>query len=215
MKQIEVTPRITCAICEELHFVKNTKYFTHDLEKEYVSLTLNDKKFSTRKISVACKRALQNGKVSQIETPDQIRCNTPLPYVTTLSKLVSMWIAFAQIRPWDYKTSHMGLTGSIINVPIQRDVVQKALPQFMNETTSISITLKRRLQYKNAYQTGRVRVNIVMRALKNYVPEPCIRMKTSVQMRNGIMFLNKMLPPKNFPQHYKQRLKKDINSNSN
>jgi len=149
MKQIEDTPRITCAICEELHFAKNIKYFTHDLEKEYFSLALNDRTISTRKICIPCKRALQNWKVSQIATPYQIRCNTPLPDVTTLSKLeerlVSLRIAFAHIRPWGYKRSQMGLTLSIINVPIQRDVVQKALPQFMNETTMISITLKRRL----------------------------------------------------------------------
>jgi hypothetical protein len=60
----------------------------------------------------------------------------------------------------------MGLTGSIINVPVHMDVVQKSLPQFMNETMTIAVALKRRLQYKNAYQTGKVCVNIVMRALK-------------------------------------------------
>jgi hypothetical protein len=60
----------------------------------------------------------------------------------------------------------MGLTGSIINVLVQLDVVQKALPQFMNETMTIVVVLKRRLQYKNAYQTGRVCVHIVMKALK-------------------------------------------------
>jgi hypothetical protein len=46
------------------------------------------------------------------------------------------------------------------------DVVQKALPQFMDETLTIAVALKRRLQYKNAYHTRKVRVNIVMRALQ-------------------------------------------------
>jgi hypothetical protein len=79
---------------------------------------------------------------------------------------VSLRIAFAQIRPWGYKRPQMGLTGSIINVHVQLDVVQKALPQFMSETMTIVVALKRRLQYKNAYQTGRVCVHIVMKALK-------------------------------------------------
>jgi hypothetical protein len=35
------------------------------------------------------------------------------------------------------------LTGSIINVPVQMDVVQKALPQFMDETLTIAVALKR------------------------------------------------------------------------
>jgi hypothetical protein len=70
----------------------------------------------------------------------------PLPMVKTLSKLeerlVSLRIAFAQIRQWGYKRSQLGLTGSIINVPVQMDVVQKALPQFMDETLTIAVALK-------------------------------------------------------------------------
>jgi hypothetical protein len=85
MEQIKDTPWITCAICEELHFQKNIKCFTYNLEKEYVSLTLNDRTFSTKTICVLCKRSLQNGKVPQFATPDQIKCNTPLPDVSTLS----------------------------------------------------------------------------------------------------------------------------------
>ena len=60
----------------------------------------------------------------------------------------------------------MGLTGSIINVLVQLDVVQKALPQSINNTITITVALKRRLRYKNAYQTGKVHVHAVMKALK-------------------------------------------------
>jgi hypothetical protein len=60
----------------------------------------------------------------------------------------------------------MGLTGSIINVPVQVDVVQRLLPQFINNTLTIVVPLKRRLRYKNAYQTGKVPVHVVMKALK-------------------------------------------------
>jgi len=65
-------------------------------------LTLNNRTFSNENICVACKRALQNGKLPQFATPKQIRCNIPLPTVNTLSdlveRLVSLRIAFAQIR---------------------------------------------------------------------------------------------------------------------
>jgi hypothetical protein len=37
----------------------------------------------------------------------------------------------------------MGLTGSIINVPVHMDIVQKELPHFVNETTTIAVALKR------------------------------------------------------------------------
>lgn len=60
----------------------------------------------------------------------------------------------------------MGLTGLVINVLVQLDVVQKALPKFMNETMPIVVVLKRHMQYKNAYEIGRVHVQIVMKELK-------------------------------------------------
>ena len=60
----------------------------------------------------------------------------------------------------------MGLTGTIINVHVHMDSIQRALPQLVNETITIAIALNRQLQYKNAYQTGKVCVKIVMQALK-------------------------------------------------
>jgi hypothetical protein len=70
-----------------------------------------------------------------------------LPVTSTLSeleeRLVSLRIAFAQLRQWGYKRSQMGLTGSIINVHVHIDIVQKTLPHFVNETTTITVALKR------------------------------------------------------------------------
>jgi hypothetical protein len=60
----------------------------------------------------------------------------------------------------------MGLTWSIINVPIQLDVVQKVLPQFINNKITIVGALKRCLRYKIVYQRGKVRVHDVIKALK-------------------------------------------------
>jgi hypothetical protein len=104
MKQIKDTPSIACAICNQLNFAKNTKSFTPDLEVECLSLKLNDKTFSSGNICLPCKRSLENGKLLHFETPDQIRCNTPLPDVNALTeleeRLVSLRIAFAQIKHW-------------------------------------------------------------------------------------------------------------------
>jgi hypothetical protein len=60
----------------------------------------------------------------------------------------------------------MGLTRSIINVHVHLDVVQKALPQSISNTITIIVALKRLLRYKNLYQTGKVHVHAVMKALK-------------------------------------------------
>ena len=114
MKQIKDTPSIACEICDQLNFGKNSKFVMPDLEAEYLRLTTHDKTFSSGKICLPCKRSLENGKLPQFGTPDQIRCNTPLPDVSALMELeetlVSLQIAFSQIRPWGYKRPHMGLT---------------------------------------------------------------------------------------------------------
>jgi hypothetical protein len=126
-----------------------------DLQAEYLRLIVHDKPFSSGKICLPCKWSLENGKLVQFATPEKIRCNKPLPYVSALTELeeglVSLRISFAQIRPWVYKRPHMGLTRSIINVLVHLYVVQKDLPQFITNTMTIVVALKIRLRYKNAY----------------------------------------------------------------
>jgi hypothetical protein len=116
------------------------------LQAEYLRLTVHEKPFSSGKVCLPCNQSLENGKLPQFATPDQIRCNTPLPDVSALTeleeRLVSLRIVFSQIRPWGYKQTHMGLTRSIINVLVQLDVVKKALPQFINNTMTIAVALK-------------------------------------------------------------------------
>jgi hypothetical protein len=51
-------------------------------------------------------------------------------------------------------------------VLVQLDVVQKSLPQFIIDTLTIVVDLKRCLQYKNVYQTGKVGVHDVIKELK-------------------------------------------------
>lgn len=143
MKKVEDTPRNTCAVCTRLHFPKNIRFFTIELQEKHMNLTLNNRTFSNENICVPCKKALKNGKLPQFATPEQIRRNIPLPTVNTLSnleeRLVSLRISFSQIRQWGYRRSQIGLTGSIINVPAHMDVVQKALPQYLSDTMTITV----------------------------------------------------------------------------
>lgn len=50
-------------------------------------------------------------------------------------RLVSLCITFAQIRQLGYKRAQYGLNGTIINVPIDFDKVQQALPRQIDETS--------------------------------------------------------------------------------
>ena len=109
MKQIQDTPSKKCTICAQLQFEKNMRNISQDLEQVYLQLSRKDTTFLVKRICVSCKRALENGKLPQFATLEHIRSNKPLPLVGMLSELeeilVSLQIAFAQIRQWGHKRS--------------------------------------------------------------------------------------------------------------
>lgn len=145
-KQIEDTPKTKCPKRSKLQFRKNISNIGPELEKMYINISRKESTLRLNIICKSCKTTLDNAKLPHFATPEQIRRNNPLQIVTTLSeleeRLVALRIFFSQIRQCGYKRSQMGLTGSIINVPVHMDIVQKSLPQFMNNTMTISIALK-------------------------------------------------------------------------
>lgn len=64
-----------------------------------------------------------------------------------------------------YKRAQYGLNGTIINFPIDFDKVQHALPRDIDETNTIAVRLKCKLQYENGYAQGNVRASHVMNSL--------------------------------------------------
>ena len=91
-------------------------------------------------------------------------------------QLVSLRIAFAHIWELGFKRSQIGLTGSIINVPVDMNIVQRALPQSINNTQTLDVSLKRCLKYKNAFQKGMVCPNVIMQALTQLTRTPLYKM---------------------------------------
>lgn len=107
--------------------------------------------------------------------------NKPMQDVQMLTqleeRLLSLRIAFAQIWELGHRRSQVGLTGSIINVPVDTNVIQRALPLPTTSTTTIAVSLKRRLEYKNAFQKGMVRPNIIMQALQELIKKILYKME--------------------------------------
>ena len=83
-----------------------------------------------------------------------------------------MHVAFGQIRQLGYKRSQFGLTGTIINVPYDVRHVQQALPRDCNDSMTVAVLLKRKLEYKNAYLLGNIRAIIVMHELYELCKTP-------------------------------------------
>jgi hypothetical protein len=111
--------------------------------------------------------------------------------LTTLEeRLVSLRIAFAQIRQLGYKRAQYGLNGTIINVSVDFDKVQVALPRQIDETKTIAVRLKRKLQYENAYEQGNVRPACVVNALTVLSKTPLyIQEKISISKDWEVLFV--------------------------
>ena len=58
---------------------------------------------------------------------------------------------FAQIRKIGYKRSQIRLTGTTIIVPPSLDGIQREFPREIDDTMTVGIMLKIKLEYKNAY----------------------------------------------------------------
>lgn len=87
-----------------------------------------------------------HGNLPDYATPWNITRNKKIPLVQNLTsleeRLVSLRIAFAQIRQLGYKRAQYGLNGTIINVPVNFDKVQHAFPRDIEETNTIAVRLK-------------------------------------------------------------------------
>ena len=75
------------------------------------------------------------------------------------------------------KNLQLGLTSSILNVLVNIHTVQSVLSLSLSNTSTIVVSLKRRLEYKNAFQKGMVRPNIVMHALLDLTKTTLYKMK--------------------------------------
>ena len=115
-------------------------------------------------------------KLPPFASPLCIRRNTTLEFVLTLThleeRLISPRLAFAQIRQLGYKKSQIGLTGSVINVPSNLDIIQSALPRSVFDTMTITVMIKRKMEYKHAFLSGNVRPKHLMVALKDLCNTP-------------------------------------------
>ena len=173
---IQDTPKHTCSICQLLCFMKDIRPMKQKEKNNYYTLTQIKYEALNNFICQTCLFALKHFKLPTYSTPKNIRINKPIQDVWILSQLeewlVLMRIVFAQIWELRYKTSQVGLIGSIINVPMNMNIIQNALPQATNSTKTTVLACKRHLEYKNAFQIGMVRPNVVMQELSKLTNTP-------------------------------------------
>ena len=117
-------------------------------------------------------------------SPLHIRHNAKISYVETLTRLeewlVSPRVYFSQIRKLRYKRTQLRWAETIINIDEYLDKIENALPRVLDDSMTIAVFLKHRLEYINAYLSGNVQPKNVMLALN----ELC---KTMLYQNEGIV----------------------------
>ena len=119
-----------------------------------------------------CKKAYKNDVTPTFVVTKEIKKNKGTETLSNFSeleeRLVALRIPFLQSKEMGprYKKPQLGLTGGVINVPTCINRIQSALPKNVREIDTVVVASKRRLNFKNAYAIGRIRIHIVMKALK-------------------------------------------------
>jgi len=179
LKSIKDTPTYACVVCERLHFQKDMHLVDSFIIATLLSLASGQQTptiKSNDSICKYCNSSIRNEKVPLFASPLRIRRNTKLESVSTLTHLeeilISPRLAFAQIQQLGYKKSQIALTGSVINVPSNLDIIQLALPRSVSDTMTIAVMIKRKMEYKHAFLSGNVRPKHLMIALKDLCNTP-------------------------------------------
>ena len=179
LESIKDTPTYACVVCERLHFQKDMHLVDSSVIATLLSLASGQQTpiiKSNDNICKYCNSSIRNEKIPPFASPICIRRNTKLESVSTLThleeRLISPRLAFAQIRQLGYKKSQIGLTGSVINVPSNLDIIQSALPRSVFDTMTIAVMIKRKMEYKHAFLSGNVRPKHLMVALKDLCNTP-------------------------------------------
>jgi hypothetical protein len=110
-------------------------------------------------------------------------------------RLIALRLPFLQIRELGhkYRGQQMGLTGGVINVPTDTSRIQHALPRDIKETDTIAVEIKKKLCYKSAYAFGRIRVHMVMKALKRLSKSMLYKMEKVVINENWKQMFNQFV----------------------
>ncbi|XP_050307506.1 uncharacterized protein LOC126744192 [Anthonomus grandis grandis] len=85
--------------------------------------------------------------------------------------MVSARLPFMQIRQVGY-ARQCYITGQIVNVPINIDTSTKLLPRNVEETQTIQVKLKRKMNYKNDYLLETIRPAVVLKAARFLCQQP-------------------------------------------
>ena len=169
---VSVGPVYICSVCHQTWF----KHSVSCVPNIIMNIPQHMHKHLTNIVSVGdnkwicktCLNALKLSKTPKLAVSNG--CSFPLkPAELTLhpleERLIAQRIPFMQMRSLP-RGGQFSVKGNVVNVPVDIAPTVASLPRNMNETQTIAVKLKRKLQYNKAENSENVRPAKVLNALK-------------------------------------------------
>ncbi|XP_050296321.1 uncharacterized protein LOC126736136 [Anthonomus grandis grandis] len=169
-------PTVVCSCCLRLWFPSSCrKIDVQMLEKkfgnQFIAQIFNDGVL----LCNSCSQNIYKGQLPKFWSGNHNIVH-PIPVelkdLTILEeRMVSARLPFMQIRQVGY-ARQCYITGQIVNVPINIDTSTKLLPRNVEETQTIQVKLKRKMDYKNDYLLETIRPAVVLKAARFLCQQP-------------------------------------------
>ena len=121
---------------------------------------------NTKWVCQTCSRHLKQGKVPPCAIVNGMQFPTK-PNIFDLNelecRLIAPRLAFQKIYQAP-RGGQLKITGNVVNVPADVNSTVNMLPRLADDTCTIKVQLKRRLQYKSSALSSNIRPNKVMQA---------------------------------------------------
>ncbi|KAK0158252.1 hypothetical protein PV328_009280 [Microctonus aethiopoides] len=163
-----------CTVCDRL-------WFENDLKSPPLSCSVILRQIcptvSLQDILVCatCKVSLVAGKIPNLAVYNGFKYppKPNLPELDLVSeRLISPRLPFMQIRRLRYVEGQYGITGQVINVPVDVNNMVQTLPRNLDDDYCINVHIKKRLMHKSSYLQGLVKKGVVKDWLNYLVATP-------------------------------------------
>lgn len=126
-------------------------------------------------VCAACKVSLVAGKIPNLAVYNGFKYppKPNLPELDLVSeRLISPILPFMQIRRLRYVEGQYGITGQVINVPVDIDNMVQTLPRNVDDDYCINVHVKKRLMHRSSYFQGLVKKGVIKDWLNYLVTTP-------------------------------------------
>jgi len=187
---IKEGPTTVCACCGGLFFSRSLQIIDPiDINHQFRPLVFNEFLYPSYSTEVevniffcyTCNTGIKNDKVPKIALTSGLMFNTVDDCLNNLNdleeRLVSPRIAFMRIRPlgWD---GQKGMIGNVVNVPIDiQESLQSVLPRHFDDTHTMQLNLKRKMEYKKAYMCDEINPSKVLKAIRYLITQDLFKLK--------------------------------------